>query len=212
MRVARLLLLAAPMNAAHAIDGPDSWSSLSASLARAHFVTRTFVCSDVVGFTRMMERVGDKPMLRMMRRHDRIVREQVALHGGTELELRGDGFVLCFEDPFAALACAEGIQRSFADHTREHAFLDVRIGVHTGPVLRDGGRYFGRDVVIAFRLLDIAKGGEIVVSESVCREIRARYPDRLVEAQLETLKGLRRKIRVAKYAWREAATGGHPEM
>jgi hypothetical protein len=56
--------------------------------------TVTLKFSDMEGFTAMTDRLGDLEAREVIRAHNRIVREQVAAHGGHEVELQGDGFLI----------------------------------------------------------------------------------------------------------------------
>jgi tetratricopeptide (TPR) repeat protein len=66
---------------------------------RAHAApdgTVTILFSDIEGSTEMTERLGDQQWLAVLREHNRIVREQVAAHGGFEVKAQGDGFMIAF--------------------------------------------------------------------------------------------------------------------
>jgi class 3 adenylate cyclase len=137
--------------------------SLRVSRLRAR---RSLLCSDIVGFTAMLSRLGDGAALRLVRRHDAIVRGCAAAHSGQVLELRGDGFLVSFTSRACALACAIDIQRELAADRAAHddGGVRVRIGVHTGDVLVEQGRYFGLEVVVPFRLLEVAGADEILAT------------------------------------------------
>jgi adenylate cyclase len=66
----------------------------------------------------------------------------------------------------------------------------VRIGVHTGPVVRAGHGFFGKSVVIAARIAAAAKGGEILGSEPVLEAARAVARIVSEEPRVVELKGL----------------------
>jgi class 3 adenylate cyclase len=99
------------------------------------------------------------------------VREQVAAHGGHEVELQGDGFLLAFRSTVRAIDCAVAIQAAFESHNAAgtEAPIRVRIGIHTGEALRERDKFFGRTVILAARIAAEAKGGEILVSEELRR-------------------------------------------
>ena len=52
----------------------------------------------------------------MLREHERIVREALRAHGGTEVKALGDGFMASFSSATRALECAIAMQRAFAAH------------------------------------------------------------------------------------------------
>jgi class 3 adenylate cyclase len=128
--------------------------------------TVTLMFSDLEGFTERTERLGDAAMHELMQVHHGIVRTQTAAHGGHEVELRGDGFLLAFGSALRALRCATALQRAFAEHSLANPEqpLRIRIGLHTGEAIQDQDRFFGKTVIQAFRIADLARGGEILVS------------------------------------------------
>lgn len=73
--------------------------------------TVTILFSDIEDSSIMIERLGDSRWLELLRRHNRIFRRQVRRHGGYEVKNQGDGFMLAFADPAAALRCAIAVQR-----------------------------------------------------------------------------------------------------
>jgi class 3 adenylate cyclase len=136
------------------LEGPD----LSPHAAADGTVTLMF--SDMEGYTAMMERLGDLKAHRIVEAHNRVVEEQTRAHGGHTVELRGDGFLLAFSSPGQALLCAVGLQRAFAAFSEDaEEPLRVRIGLHTGEALRDADKFFGKTVIQAFRIADLARGG-----------------------------------------------------
>jgi class 3 adenylate cyclase len=153
--------------------------------------TVTLMFSDLEAFTEMTERLGDADMHELMQLHNAIVREQLDLHGGHEVELRGDGFLLAFDDGARAVRCAIGLQTAFAHYNEEHPdhMLRVRIGLHCGEAIRDEERFFGKTVIQAFRVADLAMGGEILVSADLEIALRADSHVRVGEPREAILKG-----------------------
>jgi class 3 adenylate cyclase/tetratricopeptide (TPR) repeat protein/tRNA A-37 threonylcarbamoyl transferase component Bud32 len=165
--------------------------------------TVTLMFSDVEGFTEMTERLGDAAMHELMQVHHGIVREQIAAHGGHEVELRGDGFLLAFGGAPDAIRCAVALQSAFAKHCREQPTqpLRVRIGLHTGEAIQDQDKFFGKTVIQAFRIADLARAGEILVSS----EMKALVDDvgglHFAEPREVVLKGIRGTHRLFPVQW-----------
>jgi class 3 adenylate cyclase len=163
----------------------------------------TLMFSDMEGFTEMTERLGDREAHRIVRAHNAIVREQLHAHGGIELELQGDGFLLAFADPHAALRCAIAIERALAAYSAGHPEqpVRVRIGLHTGEAIQAADGFFGKTVILAARIAAQARGGEILVSEEV-KQAAARAPDvRFGGVREARLKGLARTYALHAVAW-----------
>src|SRR5260370_7688253 len=85
----------------------------------------------------LFERLGDLRAQEILRAHNAIVREQVALHKGYEVKSMGDGFMIAFSGARRALLCAIAIQRAFATYCDQHPATPIRlpIGLHvTEPI------------------------------------------------------------------------------
>jgi class 3 adenylate cyclase len=173
---------------------------------RAHAApdgTVTILFSDIEGSTAMTERLGDARAQEVIRAHNRLVREQVAAHGGFEVKSQGDGFMLTFQSARRALRCAIALQRAFAAYATEHpeAPIRVRIGLHTGETIREADDFFGKAVIQAARIADQAAGGEILVS-SLFRELTQSAGEfTFGDGRAVELKGLAGSHQVYQAAW-----------
>jgi len=159
--------------------------------------------SDMEAFTELIERLGDLKAREVIRDHNAIVRDQLALHGGYEVELQGDGFLLAFGSARRALLCAIGIQRAFSAYNEAHPEqpVRVRIGLHTGEALKDADKFFGRAVIIAARIAEQTRPCEILVS-SVLKELTQSIGDlRFGEQREVALKGVSEMQRVFPVDW-----------
>jgi class 3 adenylate cyclase len=168
--------------------------------------TVTLVFSDIVGWTEMIERLGDHRAREVTRDHNRIVRELVESCGGHEVEIQGDAFLLAFSDPGAALRCAVGIQRALEMYGRDNPEpIRIRIGLHTGEALRDGDRFFGRTVNLAARVAAQADGGEILVSAAFAQCLDSADDVQLGSPRSVRLKGIQQAQQVRLVGWREGS-------
>lgn len=164
----------------------------------------TILFSDMEGFTQMTERLGDRRALAVVRDHNRIVRDELTLHGGHEVELQGDGFLLAFAEIRQGIECAVAIQRALAAYNCKHEDepIRVRMGLHHGKTIRDANRFFGKTVILATRIAGHARGGEILVS-AMARELveAATAAFRFGETQRLELKGLSGTHAVCAVGW-----------
>ncbi len=165
-------------------DQPDMSGTLAAD------GTVTIVFTDIVDSTVLLGRLGDQAWLEVIRRHNTVIEEATAAHGGTVVETQGDGSMLAFSSARRAVACAQSIQheigRAFAD---ESAPIRVRIGAHTGDALREADHFFGTTVHYAARVASQALGGEVLVSSLVHDLVAGPGIDFLESREVE-LKGL----------------------
>ncbi len=165
--------------------------------------TVTLLFSDVEDYTGMLERLGDLAAHQLVQEHNAIVREHTAIHDGREVELRGDGFLLAFASPLHALRCAVALQRAFAARNTSHSDqpLRIRIGLHTGEAIKDADTFFGRTVVEAFRIADLANGAEILVSAETHDRVQDSDGPRFDAGRDVELKGFEGTRRVFGVRW-----------
>jgi len=138
----------------------------------------------------------------VLREHNAIVREQLAAHDGFEVKSEGDGFMLAFQSARKALQCAIETQKVFAKRAEssDHP-IRVRIGLHTGEVIKEGDDFFGKHVNMAARIAGQASGGEILVS-SLLKELTASGGDiAFGEGREVELKGLSGTQHVYAVEW-----------
>jgi class 3 adenylate cyclase len=131
--------------------------------------TVTILFSDIEGSTALNERLGDVRWLALLRAHNRVVREQVEACGGFEVKSQGDGFMIAFASARRAIQCARAIQEAIARDLGDNPDgpIRLRIGLHTGEAIREESDFYGKNVVVAARIADEAKGGEILASSVV---------------------------------------------
>ena len=161
---------------------------------------RTFLFTDIVDSTKLLETLGDGKWKRLLARHDALLRERIVEHGGEIVKKTGDGFFASFENPKAAIDAAVAIQRALAD---EIVAPDVRIGAHTGEAFRtgaDGTDFGGQDVHVAARIGAVAGPAEILVSSETLDGVGTAFT--LSEPREETLRGIARPVELVAVDWR----------
>jgi class 3 adenylate cyclase len=164
---------------------------------------RTFIFTDIVRSTNLIEAIGDDAWMDLVRWHDQMLRSMFAEHRGEEVDHAGDGFFIAFATADEAVACAVAIQRGLADHRQTHGFApSVRIGVHATAVSRSGREYRGKGVHEAARIGALADGGEIVASKRTMESAAAQFV--VSEPRTASLKGLSSAVDVVWIDWRGA--------
>jgi class 3 adenylate cyclase len=164
---------------------------------------RTVLFTDVEGSTALTQRLGDAKARELLREHERMVREALKAHGGSEVKTMGDGFMASFSSATRALECAIAMQRAFAQHNESaEEPIKVRVGLNAGEPIAEDEDLFGTAVNEAARITASAKGGEILVS-NVVREL-AKGKDFLFADRGETsLKGFDEPVKMYEVRWRE---------
>ena len=126
----------------------------------------TIAFVDVASFTALVETGGDDAAARVLDRIDVIIRGLLLGHGGKLVKHLGDGFMLTFRDPAAAVRFAVEAQ---AEMARGAELPAVRVGINVGPVLYRTGEYLGGAVNVAARVAAAAMAGQILMTERVAR-------------------------------------------
>jgi class 3 adenylate cyclase/pimeloyl-ACP methyl ester carboxylesterase len=122
----------------------------------------TVLFTDVVSSTELLARVGDAKYRDLRSSHERLVRLAVETTGGELLNVSGDGTLSVFDGPSKAVRCAETICRDAAEDG-----IEVRCGVHTGELERDGVNVTGMSVHLGARVAAAAGPGQVLVSRTV---------------------------------------------
>jgi class 3 adenylate cyclase len=161
--------------------------------------TRTFMFTDIVKSTALVEAMGDEAWSEVLRWHDQTLGGLITRHAGEEISHSGDGVFASFAQPERAMECAVQIQRTLADHRRTHGFApQVRIGVHQAAATRVGLDYRGKGVHAAARIAAEAQGGEVLASWLTAQPCKFA----LSEPRELSLKGIAQPVQVVRVSWR----------
>ncbi len=190
---------AAPVPEADAVPSPSP-APPAASPAGRQWVAVLF--TDIVDSTALNHRLGDGEWARLLAEHRSLVRECVTAHAGAEVGTQGDGFLLRFDEPDHAAACAVEIQQRLLDARAargDQAPLHVRIGMHAGEVVRDDDDIIGKVINLAARVTTAAAADEILVTEPFADHLSAGHI--LMDRGLKSLKGFTQPRHLLALAW-----------
>lgn len=164
----------------------------------------TILFTDITSSTALTQRLGDEKAQELVRAHNAIVREALAMHGGAEIKHTGDGIMASFASSSGALDCAIAIQRAVAVHADEHAQspLGVHIGLNAGEPVAEDEDLFGTAVQLARRICDHVSDGEIFASD-VVRQLVAGKHFLFADRGEVALRGFEDPARLYEVRWRE---------
>ena len=147
--------------------------------------TVTFLFTDMEGSTRPWAERPDE-MQSLVAAHDQVLRRAIEGHDGYVFATGGDGLGAAFSRAADAVVAAEEAQAGVAG--LEH--VKVRMGLHTGEAIERDRSYFGSEVNRAARLMSLAHGGQVLVSDATEVLLRNRVALRpLGEHRLRGLRG-----------------------
>jgi adenylate cyclase len=84
-------------------------------------------------------------------------------HGGRPVKWLGDGVMFFFKDPGPGVVAALEMVAGVA----EAGLPPAHVGLHAGPVIFQGGDYYGQTVNLAARIAEYARQGEVLVTQEV---------------------------------------------
>ena len=165
--------------------------------------SRTILFTDVEGSTVLTERLGDTKARDVLREHERLTREALKDHGGSEVKTMGDGFMTSFGSATKALECAIAIQRAFGERNDSaDEPIKVRIGLNAGEPIAEDEDLFGTAVNMAARICSKADGGQIL-APVVVRELVAGKGFLLSDVGETELRGFEDPVRLFDVRWHE---------
>ncbi len=165
----------------------------------------TILAADVAGYSRLMALDEEGVIARLRAVRADVVDPAVAAVGGRVVKTMGDGLLVEFGSPVAAVRAALAVQRSMAvaETGPEATRLCFRIGIHLGDVVVDGDDFLGDGVNIAARLETLAPAGGICVSRAVEEQARGKLDAALTALGPHQVKNLPTPVEV----WRVEIPG-----
>jgi predicted ATPase/class 3 adenylate cyclase len=154
----------------------------------------TFLFTDIEGSTALWDQHPSE-MRQALERHDHILHDTIALHGGFVFSHGGDGVAVAFQRAGDAVAAAVEAQRALlAESWPSGVELWVRMGLHTGEAYERDGDYFGPPLNRAARLMSAAYGGQVVVSATTAEMLWSMTGIELVDIGQLELRGVNDRI------------------
>jgi class 3 adenylate cyclase len=162
----------------------DAWERWTHRAAEPGRVLATVLFTDLVASTAKAVEAGPR-WGKLLHEHNAVVRHQLALYNGKEIDNAGDGFFASgFDGPARAIRCGCAIRDSVTS-----LGLGVRVGVHTGECELVDGKLSGLAVNIGSRVVAQAEEGEVLVSGTV-RDLVAGSGIEFEPHGVRQLKGL----------------------
>ncbi len=127
----------------------------------------TLLFTDIEGSTEKWEHEPER-MADALARHDVLLRSAVEAHRGRVIKTTGDGIYAAFAEAINGVEAAIAIQQAVADPAATAGMaIPVRCGLHAGPALERDNEFFGGTSNRAARIMCLAHGGQVLVSQAV---------------------------------------------
>jgi class 3 adenylate cyclase len=122
---------------------------------------------DITGYTRITHERGDEAAADLADKLGTLVHRSTTKRGGRAVKWLGDGVMMHFREVGPAVLAA----LELVDGVASAGLPPAHVGIHAGPVLSQGGDYYGQTVNLASRIADYARPGEVLVTQEVVDEV-----------------------------------------
>ena len=163
--------------------------------------------ADISGSTRLFEVLGDTKARVTIADTLNLLTDVVHAHNGTVIKTIGDEIMCTFPsaDDAANASCEmhENLEDMNAAKEGDNPEIKIRIGMHFGPALLEGGDVFGDAVNVAARMAAQAKGGQIITTKTTVDLLEPimRASTRFVDNA--PIKGKKDVIQIFEIIWQE---------
>jgi adenylate cyclase len=146
---------------------------------------------DLSGFTRLTEELGDEAAAGMSANLGKLVQRSSHGRGGRPVKWLGDGVMVYFGNPGAAVMFALEMREDIpaADLPPAH------VGIAAGALIFQDGDYFGRTVNLAARIAAHAIAGQVLVTDDVVK-VTTDPGVEFVDIGAVELEGVSRPVRL----------------
>ncbi len=175
-------------------------------------ISTVVLFADLTGSVRLYDSLGDIVAKSIVVGLQEQLSEQVVECHGIVHEIIGDEIMCCFEQAENAIDCAAKIHQGAEDYCKQLSNsqpgnpslpdnIEMRVGVHTGTVIRDGERLFGDTVNTASRIMSIAQAGQTIATQAVLEQLPAHKQSQARKFDTANLKGKTAPMVVYDFPW-----------
>lgn len=160
--------------------------------------------ADVVGSTKLYERMGDLRARDMVALCIDAMRTATEQHNGTVIKTMGDEIMATFPTVDDALNAASQMQHTISDHPDlkvDGQPVSIRIGCHFGPVVLENRDIFGSAVHTANRMTSQAKAGQIMTTSTMVEKLSPDWRSAVRQIDVATLKGRSNEVALYEVLW-----------
>ncbi len=153
------------------------------------------LAADVAGYSRLMgeDQARTLDALRQLRKD--LFEPVVDEYRGNVVKRMGDGWIVEFASVSDAVACAIQVQTGLAGHE----VIRLRTGIHIGEVVFEEEDVFGDGVNVAARLQELAKPGEVLISDTVHNSLDKKSAAQFGGGDAQELKNIARPVLVWRW-------------
>ena len=163
--------------------------------------------ADIARSTRFYETLGDISAQRLMAKCLSMLSDVACQHQGLVIKTIGDEVMCTFPDADQAVNAAKNMQEAFEKmpdiENSDLGTPNIYIGIHTGPVIKEEDDIFGDSVILAARMVALAKPRQILITEQTVKALTPDYKAFVRYVDKETIKGKKGKLKIYEYIWEQ---------
>jgi predicted ATPase/class 3 adenylate cyclase len=139
--------------------------------------TLTFLCTDIEGSTKLWESAPEA-MQTALALHNALLQNVIAEHGGHLFKMMGDGGFAAFASATDAVHAALDFLKALRtqEWPPETGPLRVRVALHSGTAMQQAEDYLGPPLNKTSRLVEVAHGGQLILSEATKILVEVHLP------------------------------------
>lgn len=167
---------------------------------------QTILFADIANSTRLYDYLGDEQARTLIALCMDILMLAAKNKKGTVIKTIGDEVMCTFAHPDHAVSAAIQMQEEVVkDDVLSAQHIQMRIGMHHGPVIEEEGDIFGDAVNLAARMVGLAKGGQIITNALTLALLGARLKSMARLVDQTRVKGKKHPVDLYELSW------GQPE-
>jgi len=182
-------------------------ASLDKMLKEKFQKNTTVMFTDIKGSTSYFETFGDVEGRAMVQRHNAMLFPIIEKHGGKVIKTIGDAIMATFEDAAGGVKAGMEMQNKLHDYNKEqdqkHLRIMIRIGLNYGPAVVEENDVFGDAVNVAARVESQADAEELLISDSLYKEVRSEEEILVRFFGDVSVKGKAEPVKLYRVMWSE---------
>jgi class 3 adenylate cyclase len=164
--------------------------------------------ADVTGSVRLYETHGDETSLAAINTCFRLMTDAVNENGGSVVRTKGDEVMATFPSPDGMVAAAIAMQTGIdglkpVESPGGTTKLTIRVGLHFGAAIESDGDYYGDSVNVAARMETLARGGQIITTDTVRERLPEMERHGMRDLGAIPVKGRTQPVRAVEILWQD---------
>ena len=123
--------------------------------------------TDIIGYTALMQK-DEKNAIIIRNKHRKVFNALTKKYHGELIQYYGDGTLSIFNSSVEAVKCGVEMQKAFQKEPK----ISVRIGIHSGDILRTDSDIIGDAVNVASRIESIGVANSVLISDKVNDQLK----------------------------------------